>query len=69
MTQINLDEKRSELISVEAELKAMQEKYYNSTVTLQDKVTNDLRVSHLQKKGNITAVQSALYDTYDLWVC
>ena len=45
MTQINLDEKRSELISVEAELKAMQEKYYNSTVTLQDKVTNDLRVS------------------------
>ena len=44
MTQINLDEKRSELISVEAELKAMQEKYYNSTVTLQDKVTNDLRV-------------------------
>lgn len=43
MTQINLDEKRSELISVEAELKAMQEKYYNSTVTLQDKVTNDLR--------------------------
>lgn len=43
MTQINLDEKRSELLSVETELKSMQEKYYNSTITLQDKVTSDLR--------------------------
>lgn len=44
MTQINLDEKRSELVSVGAQLKSLEEKYYNSTVNLQDKVTNDLRV-------------------------
>lgn len=43
MTQIALDEKRSELLSTETQLKAMEEKYYNSTVTLQDKLTNDLR--------------------------
>lgn len=45
MTQISLDEKRSELLSTETQLKATEEKYYNSTVNLQDKVVNDLRVS------------------------
>lgn len=44
MTQINLDEKRSELLSAETQLRSLEEKYYNSTVNLQDKVTNDLRV-------------------------
>ncbi|KAK3611538.1 hypothetical protein CHS0354_016471 [Potamilus streckersoni] len=43
MTQIALDEKRSELLSVETQLKSLEEKYYNSTVNLQDKVTSDLR--------------------------
>lgn len=47
MTQISLDEKRSELLSTETQLKATEEKYYNSTVNLQDKVVNDLRVSQL----------------------
>ena len=45
MTQISLEEKRSELLSVETQLRSMEEKYYNSTVTIQDKVTSDLRVS------------------------
>jgi len=44
MTQISLDEKRSELLSVETQLRTTEEKYYNSTVNLQDKVTSDLRV-------------------------
>ena len=44
MTQISLEEKRSELLSVETQLRSMEEKYYNSTVTIQDKVTSDLRV-------------------------
>ncbi|XP_060553175.1 uncharacterized protein LOC132714330 isoform X2 [Ruditapes philippinarum] len=43
MTQISLDEKRSDLLSVETQLKSTEEKYYNSTVNLQDKVVNDLR--------------------------
>lgn len=43
MTQIALDEKRAELLSAETQLKTMEEKYYNSTVNLQDKVVTDLR--------------------------
>ncbi|XP_052281601.1 ELKS/Rab6-interacting/CAST family member 1-like isoform X2 [Dreissena polymorpha] len=43
MTQIALDEKRSECLSVETQLKTTEEKYYNSTVNLQDKIVSDLR--------------------------
>ncbi|XP_060081182.1 uncharacterized protein LOC132560530 isoform X2 [Ylistrum balloti] len=43
MTQIALDEKRSELLSTETQLREIEEKYYNNTVQIQDKITNDLR--------------------------
>jgi len=54
MTQISLDEKRSELLSTETQLKSTEEKYYNSTVNLQDKVVSDLRVSHKLSLCNLT---------------
>ena len=54
MTQISLDEKRSELLSTETQLKSTEEKYYNSTVNLQDKVVSDLRVSHKLSLLNLT---------------
>ncbi|KAL4227958.1 hypothetical protein ACF0H5_013396 [Mactra antiquata] len=62
MTQINLDEKRSELLSVETQLKSTEEKYYNSTVNLQDKVVGDLReeirdLRHKLKEAELTAEQ------------
>lgn len=44
MTQFALEEKRTELLSSETRLKDLEEKYYNNTVQLQDKVTSDLRV-------------------------
>ncbi|XP_033727211.1 LOW QUALITY PROTEIN: filamin A-interacting protein 1-like [Pecten maximus] len=43
MTQIALDEKRSELLSSETQLREIEDKYYNNTVQIQDKITNDLR--------------------------
>ena len=54
MTQISLDEKRSELLSTETQLKSTEEKYYNSTVNLQDKVVSDLRVSQKLSLLNLT---------------
>lgn len=62
MTQINLDEKRSELLSAETQLRSLEEKYYNSTVNLQDKVTNDLReeirvLRQRQKEAELSAEQ------------
>ncbi|XP_045216579.2 ELKS/Rab6-interacting/CAST family member 1-like isoform X2 [Mercenaria mercenaria] len=62
MTQISLDEKRSELLSVETQLKTTEEKYYNSTVNLQDKVVNDLReeicdLRHKLKEAEMSAEQ------------
>ena len=44
MTQLALDEKRSELVSMETQLRELEDKYYSSTVQIQDKVTQDLRV-------------------------
>lgn len=43
MTQLALDEKRSELVSMETQLREVEDKYYSSTVQIQDKVTEDLR--------------------------
>ncbi|XP_064597308.1 myosin heavy chain-like [Liolophura sinensis] len=43
MTQFALEEKRTELLSSETRLKDLEEKYYNNTIQLQDKVTSDLR--------------------------
>ncbi|XP_021377507.1 ELKS/Rab6-interacting/CAST family member 1-like isoform X2 [Mizuhopecten yessoensis] len=43
MTQIALDEKRSECLSTETQLREIEEKYYNNTVQIQDKLSNDLR--------------------------
>lgn len=62
MTQISLDEKRSELLSLETQLKTTEEKYYNSTVNLQDKVVNDLReeirdLRHKLKEAEMSAEQ------------
>lgn len=43
MTQIALDEKRSELLSTETQLREIEDKYYNNSVQIQDKITNDLK--------------------------
>lgn len=43
LTQLALEEKRSELLSVEAQLRDTEERYVASTVTIQDKLTQDLR--------------------------
>lgn len=43
-SQITLDEKRSELMSMETQLREVEDKYYNQTLQLQDKVASDLKV-------------------------
>ncbi|KAL8577252.1 hypothetical protein ACOMHN_022440 [Nucella lapillus] len=43
LTQLALDEKRTELVSMETQLREVEDKYYSSTVQVQDKVTQDLR--------------------------
>ncbi|KAH9513670.1 hypothetical protein Btru_041774 [Bulinus truncatus] len=43
LTQLALEEKRSALLSLETQLRETEEKYYSSTVTLKDKLTQDLR--------------------------
>ena len=43
-TQSALSEKREELLKVETMLRDVEDKYYSSTVTIQDKTTQDLRV-------------------------
>ncbi|XP_071115264.1 paramyosin-like isoform X1 [Haliotis cracherodii] len=52
LTQLNLEEKRSELLTVETQFRELEEKYYSSTVTIQDKVTQDLReeIRYLRQK-------------------
>ena len=47
MTQLTLEEKRSELLSTTSTLREVEDKYYSSTATLNDKVLQDLRVRHL----------------------
>ena len=46
MTQLTLEEKRSELLSTTSTLREVEDKYYSSTATLNDKVLQDLRVRH-----------------------
>ncbi|XP_061178145.1 ELKS/Rab6-interacting/CAST family member 1-like isoform X2 [Saccostrea echinata] len=43
LAQIALDEKRSELLSMETQMKEVEDKYYNQTLQLQDKVASDLK--------------------------
>ncbi|XP_076437588.1 uncharacterized protein LOC143276817 isoform X2 [Babylonia areolata] len=43
LTQLALDEKRTEVVSMETQLREVEDKYYSSTVQVQDKVTQDLR--------------------------
>ncbi|KAK7475895.1 hypothetical protein BaRGS_00032863 [Batillaria attramentaria] len=43
LTQLALEEKRSELVSMETQLREVEDKYYSSSVQIQDKVTQDLR--------------------------
>lgn len=43
LTQITLDEKRSELLSVQTQLRELEDKYYNNTLQIQDKVASDLK--------------------------
>lgn len=45
LTALTLDEKRAELLAAETQLHELEDKYYNSTSTLSDKVVEDLRVS------------------------
>ena len=46
MVQGALEEKRTELLKTETQLREMEEKYYSSSVTVQDQVVQDLRVSN-----------------------
>lgn len=43
LAQITVDEKRSELMSMETQLREVEDKYYNQSLQLQDKVTSDLK--------------------------
>ena len=43
LTQTALDEKRTELLKTETRLREIEEKYYTSSATVQDKVVQDLR--------------------------
>ncbi|XP_062573134.1 ELKS/Rab6-interacting/CAST family member 1-like [Saccostrea cucullata] len=43
LAQIALDEKRSELLSMETQMREVEDKYYNQTLQLQDKVASDLK--------------------------
>ena len=47
MVQGALEEKRTELLKTETQLREMEEKYYSSSVTVQDQVVQDLRVSNI----------------------
>ncbi len=44
MTQSALEEKRADLLKMETTLREVEDKYYSSTATVQDKVVQDLRV-------------------------
>ena len=46
MVQGALEEKRTELLKTETQLRELEEKYYSSSVTVQDQVVQDLRVSN-----------------------
>ena len=44
LAQITLDEKRSELLSMETQLREVEDKYYNQSLQIQDKVSSELKV-------------------------
>ena len=46
MVQGALEEKRTELLKTETQLRETEEKYYSSSATVQDQVVQDLRVSN-----------------------
>nr|XP_022293000.1 golgin subfamily A member 5-like isoform X1 [Crassostrea virginica]XP_022293010.1 golgin subfamily A member 5-like isoform X1 [Crassostrea virginica]XP_022293019.1 golgin subfamily A member 5-like isoform X1 [Crassostrea virginica] len=43
LAQITLDEKRSELLSMETQLREVEDKYYNQSLQIQDKVSSELK--------------------------
>ena len=65
LTQITLDEKRSELLSVQTQLRELEDKYYNNTLQIQDKVANDLKeeIRQLRQKLKETEM-SAEHEKY-----
>ncbi|XP_050409541.1 golgin subfamily A member 6-like protein 22 isoform X2 [Patella vulgata] len=52
LTQLALEEKRSAVLSLEAQLRDVEDRYYNNTVVVHDKVTQDLRdeIAFLRQK-------------------
>ncbi|KAL5014844.1 hypothetical protein ScPMuIL_009114 [Solemya velum] len=60
LTALTLDEKRAELLAAETQLHELEDKYYNSTSTLSDKVIEDLREETrlLQEKLKMTELTS-----------
>lgn len=65
LTQLALDEKRQEVVALETQLREVEDKYYSSTVQIQDKVTQDLRdeIRFLRQKLKETEL-SAEKDRY-----
>ena len=45
LTESALNDKRAELLKSETQLREIEDKYYSSTITIQDKLVQDLRVS------------------------
>ncbi|XP_064652760.1 ELKS/Rab6-interacting/CAST family member 1-like isoform X2 [Lineus longissimus] len=60
MTQLALDEKRGESLRLETQLREVEEKYYSSAATMQDKATQDLRdeIRMLRQKLKETEIQA-----------
>ena len=44
LTQLALEEKRSELVSVETQLRELEEKYYRGSIQVHEEMVEDLRV-------------------------
>ncbi|CAC5384912.1 unnamed protein product [Mytilus coruscus] len=65
LTQITLDEKRSELLSVQTQLRELEDKYYNNTLQIQDKVANDLKDEIRLLRQNLKETEmTAEHDRY-----
>lgn len=45
MTQSALEEKRTEMLKTETQLREVEDKYYSSTANMQDQLVQDLRVN------------------------
>ena len=63
LTQAALEDKRTELLKMETQLREVEDKYYSSTATIQDKQVSDLRVSE-----SVAELSSCSFSLTHYWI-